>query len=51
MKQTLYMLGAIGLCLLMLPVLFATCIWNWAWDGLDTFMLCWRECEKEAGRK
>ena len=46
MKQAIYMLAAIGICVLMLPVLMATVVWNQIWDALDTAVIGWKECGK-----
>ena len=36
MKQFLYLLAAIGICVCLLPVLLVRLVWEKVWDALDT---------------
>jgi hypothetical protein len=46
MKQSLYMLLAITICVCLMPVLLVKAIWQQVWDALDTAMIAWTECGK-----
>ena len=51
MKQVFYMLFAIDICILLLPVLMLTVVWNHIWDALDTAVIDWKECGKHINQK
>ena len=46
MKQIVYMAAALGICIVLAPVLLLTVIWQWVWDALDTACVAWIECGK-----